>query len=624
MEELYDFELDDNSIRAQQPRQITTILKPHQLACVNKAIKMEVNGTIKYKISQNNPLNINYRNVEILSTDNIIEISTNVGIIGDIVGYGKTLTALSIVAQNKVSDIHINNIKTTSIYNSRVYTYFTSKTINNNVINESDFIQSTLIIVPRGPVYIQWIKTLENNTTLKFIALDNIIQIRKHLPPHTTKKEDVINFFNRYDIVLIKNTTLELLKNYYDTSECNEKFILNKWKRVMIDEAHDIINKIQSIHYSYLWLISATYTSLMHKSSGYSNMLLYPIKDFLREENINLMLLKCKKDFVRKSFSIPPLVEKYYLCKLSRKLNIIKNYINFSILEKINANDISGAVKELGGKNDSEQGLVDSVCADIRRDLNNKIKEREYIMNLDIPADNKAARIKNITNEIDNITNKLADLTERITELSTKSCSICLDNISDPIVLECTHVYCGKCLMSLLNANFRNEDKCPECRAHINADKLIAIVSEDKVNKNENTIIKEFYNKQEMLINIIKSKPDGKFLVFSRVDNGFSSIIDNLNKNNISYAELKGHTGHMMNVLESFKSGKLKVILLNTYYAGSGIDINYATDVVIFHSMGIDKQQAVGRAQRVGRNETLIVHNLCYDHEIPSGVNVES
>jgi len=624
MEELYDFELDDNSIRAQQPRQITTILKPHQLACVNKAIKMEVNGTIKYKISQNNPLNINYRNVEILSTDNIIEISTNVGIIGDIVGYGKTLTALSIVAQNKVSDIHINNIKTTSIYNSRVYTYFTSKTINNNVINESDFIQSTLIIVPRGPVYIQWIKTLENNTTLKFIALDNIIQIRKHLPPYTTKKEDVINFFNSYDIVLIKNTTLELLKNYYDTSECNEKFILNKWKRVMIDEAHDIINKIQSIHYSYLWLISATYTSLMHKSSGYSNMLLYPIKDFLREENINLMLLKCKKDFVRKSFSIPPLVEKYYLCKLSRKLNIIKNYINLSILEKINANDISGAVKELGGKNDSEQGLVDSVCADIRRDLNNKIKEREYIMDLDIPVDNKAARIKNITNEIDNITNKLADLTERITELSTKSCSICLDNISDPIVLECTHVYCGKCLMSLLNANFRNEDKCPECRAHINADKLIAIVSEDKVNKNENTIIKEFYNKQEMLINIIKSKPDGKFLVFSRVDNGFSSIIDNLNKNNISYAELKGHTGHMMNVLESFKSGKLKVILLNTYYAGSGIDINYATDVVIFHSMGIDKQQAVGRAQRVGRNETLIVHNLCYDHEIPSGVNVES
>jgi len=44
--------------------------------------------------------------------------------------------------------------------------------------------------------------------------------------------------------------------------------------------------------------------------------------------------------------------------------------------------------------------------------------------------------------------------------------------------------------------------------------------------------------------------------------------------------------------------------------------ISYATDVVIFHSMDIDKQQAIGRAQRVGRTENLYVHNLCYDHEI--------
>ena len=78
---------------------------------------------------------------------------------------------------------------------------------------------------------------------------------------------------------------------------------------------------------------------------------------------------------------------------------------------------------------------------------------------------------------------------------------------------------------------------------------------------------------------------------------------------------LKGNTTHMMNVLEQFKSGAINIILLNTQYAGSGIDINYATDVIIFHSMGIDKQQAIGRAQRVGRNNQLIIHNLCYGHE---------
>ena len=32
--------------------------------------------------------------------------------------------------------------------------------------------------------------------------------------------------------------------------------------------------------------------------------------------------------------------------------------------------------------------------------------------------------------------------------------------------------------------------------------------------------------------------------------------------------------------------------------------------------MGIDKQQAIGRAQRVGRDNQLVIHNLCYEHEI--------
>jgi ERCC4-related helicase len=72
----------------------------------------------------------------------------------------------------------------------------------------------------------------------------------------------------------------------------------------------------------------------------------------------------------------------------------------------------------------------------------------------------------------------------------------------------------------------------------------------------------------------------------------------------------------MINVLEKFKNGQIKVILLNTYFAGSGIDISYATDVIIFHAMGIAKHQAIGRAQRVGRTDVLKIHHLYYDHEM--------
>ena len=72
----------------------------------------------------------------------------------------------------------------------------------------------------------------------------------------------------------------------------------------------------------------------------------------------------------------------------------------------------------------------------------------------------------------------------------------------------------------------------------------------------------------------------------------------------------------MMNILNNFKYGNTNVILLTTQYAGSGIDISIATDVIILHSMDADKQQAIGRAQRVGRIAPLKVHNLCYEHEL--------
>ena len=185
-----------------------------------------------------------------------------------------------------------------------------------------------------------------------------------------------------------------------------------------------------------------------------------------------------------------------------------------------------------------------------------------------------------------------------------------MDVVKNPVMLECTHLYCGNCIFQWV----KNNKNCPYCRTPINSyDKIIAIVNEKT--EEIQTEQEEFLTKDDMFLKIVKNKPDGKFLVFSKNDNGFDNIKIKMKENNIKYEMLKGNTTHMMNVLEQFKSGAINIILLNTQYAGSGIDINYATDVIIFHSMGIDKQQAIGRAQRVGRNNQLIIHNLCYGHE---------
>jgi SNF2 family DNA or RNA helicase len=620
----YDIELDSNSPRCGQPSKIKKMLKPHQLACLYKATYMENVGSITY---QNNSYN---RDANLRNIPHSIKISTNIGIIGDIVGYGKTLTALSIIAHNPLDKIHINSTKVHSFHSAKAYNYFTAVSENVSLPNLDNMINSTLIIVPRGPVYVQWEKTLKDATDLKYIAIDDLNFIKKNLP-HSKKNNErqIIDYFNQFDVVLIKNTTLDRLLTYYNSPISNTKYFIYNWKRIMIDECHDIINKIEIFSYLFIWLISGTYFNMCNKISSSSYSQYYNIKDILREDYINYILVKCNKDFVKDSFKIPPIVEHYHLCKMSKYLKVIKKYISSAILDKINANDISGAIKDLGGKNETEEGIAALICADMNKNLSNKQREREYIAGLDIPEDTKATRLKTIDNEIVIIEGKIKDLTERITEINSKTCSICLDNITQPIILECTHIFCGGCLFNFLNANNYGggtaNKKCPDCRAEIKSTAdLTAVVSIKEaelsndivpVEDNLSKIGKGILSKEDTLLEIIKNKPEGKFIVFSRVD-VFTKIIKLLVSNNITFAELKGNTSHMMNVLKDFKNGNINVILLTTQYAGYGIDINYATDVVIFHSMAVDKQQAIGRAQRVGRTNNLIVHNLCFEHEL--------
>jgi len=574
-----EFELDETSKIAVVSEKINVKLKPHQLTALNKAIEMEKNGLIKYYMNQN-----------------VIEISTNIGIFGDMVGYGKTLIALALIASN--DDIHLNRNLVETYNNNKNYNYFSISTIN--YLIPEKIIKATLVIVPRGPVYCQWDNMIKTNTTLKVLSIDNYIYIKTYLPKYDgTNEDEIINFFNNYDLILIKNTTLRLLFDSYNN-------IIKNWLRIIIDEAHDIINNLKVyVNYHYLWMISATYDKLFTKIRQSSNNSLIIGKEIFNNSDYNnLMVVKNNHKFIKKSFTLPEPIEKYYLCKLPNNINVIKNFISDNILDKINANDIAGAIKELGGKNETEEDIIELVSREMNRELHNKTIEKDYINNLDISNEDKAIKLKKINSEIQHCQEKINDLRDRIT---SKTCSICMELITNPILIECTHIFCGGCLLKWLKTN----NICPCCRTTINSmDKLIAIVDSNNKTEIEDNVL----NKEETLLKILNSKPTGKFLIFSKNENTFDKI--KLLLTDYKYDMLKGNTSHMLNVLNKFKNGDLNIIFLNTQYAGSGIDISDATDIIIFHKMGIDKEQAIGRAQRVGRTSELYIHNLCYDHEL--------
>lgn len=544
-----------------------------------------------------------------------VTIQTNIGVLGDVVGYGKTLTALSIVASTPCREI-FREIRSIHSYNGRHNGMFTAICDRPERTPMHSMIHTTLVVVPRGPVFVQWENAIRTQTNLRVLALDSLPTIRK-MCPFTADIAIIKQTFEQYDIVLVKNTSMKTLMDYYREAAIVQHMYDNPivgWDRIMIDEAHELLCKVPLFDYRYLWLISGTFEHIIRNLYSSRNYMSYALRDIVCDEHIYFMLLRGEQSFVARSFSVPPMQENYYLCKLPAHLSAIQPFLHSHILEKLNANDVEGAIRELGGKSETENDIVELVTRDIMRDIHNKEKELQYITSLDIPGEYKEHRVQNAQADLQRLQDRMQSLRDRVSELSEKTCPICYDNFQNPMMLPCTHVFCGQCIVQWM----KNGHVCPECRQPLCPQGLIAIVDQKGPSNSSSSCapVMQFYSKEDSLVHLLRQKPNGKFLVFSRVDSTFYGIRERLIREGITHAEIKGSTTQMMNILQRFRDGHLQVILLNTYHAGSGIDISFATDVVIFHNMGLDKVQAVGRAQRVGRSQPLVVHNLCYAHEM--------
>lgn len=603
---------------APQPPNVKVALKLHQRAALHKATLMEKEGRAHYDVADPSPhLSDPYARRNIMFRGRF-DIESSIGILADMVGYGKTLTALSIIANVPLDRIHRKTKDVYSYHHGHKYGHFTVTCDRpEETAGEIDgrlFIHTTLVVVPRGPVYVQWEKTVRQETNLKVLCVDSLPGIRKAMPPPGTPFEQLKAFLEGFDLVLVKSTALKTLMDYY-TVPFQQEHPLQAFDRIMIDEAHDIISKMPIFGFRFIWLISATYKSLLCKGYGGKNIMSYAVRDIFVEERMNLAMLKGERDFVTQSFSVPPQQDMYYLCELPANLQAVHPFLNAGVQDRINANDIQGAIRELGGQHETESDIVAIVTRDLERDIRNKQQEIEFIQGLELGQEARDARTTTIQNELNRLQERRRCLMDRVSMLSEKTCSICYDNYSNPIILPCTHVFCGNCLLNWMRAGH----VCPECRTPIQLRRLIAIVESKEDARPDASSAPEparILSKDDTLMKLLTENPEGRFLVFSRCDHTFYRLVERLVREGISHAEMKGSTAMMMKTLQRFREGQLRVIMLNTMHAGSGIDISCATDVILFHSMGHDGVQAIGRAQRVGRTSTLRVHHLCYPNEL--------
>ena len=474
---------------------------------------------------------------------------------------------------------------------------------------------------------------------------------------HTIPKQSIKDKFNKLKQV-INNVPFDDLIDNFDEHAKNLDYIYRYsgpiFERVIFDEANSIkIPRCRKAYGKINWFITSSVENLL-RPYGYwshndSSLSLVNgitgsgfIKDtFVTNSNrylinyIQDMYIKNKDDFIVNSFNLPEPIKHIIVCWTPPELKVLKGIALPEVIHALNAGDTETAISLTNCNISNKTDIIDTTLEFLTNKLNTcntSIEEKNNYLNelevnisihnadedvlIEMKKNKKNCKqsLKVYDKKKKDIEFKLQALKERISNIDTKSCPICTSVVENPCLTDCCkNIFCMGCYVTALS--YSKQKQCPHCRKSNRDIANLTLINDTSKNNqinNEPTLPK----KQEKLIQIIKNKPDGKFLVFSEYSNSFNNIVNNLKDNTITYNKLNGSTGRVTNLIEQFSNNELKVLLLNAKHCGSGLNLQMTTDIIIYHKMDHElEQQIIGRGQRLGRTSTLNIHYLYYEHE---------
>jgi hypothetical protein len=509
-----------------------------------------------------------FEDMKRVKLDNNTYIKTRLGILADKTGYGKTASIIGLIVRDK--------------FEWDVSDKYTVKKINqfskNNLVlvkkrNFYPKIDCNLILVPESIAF-QWGEEL-SYTNLNYLIIDNPSKLKKSL-----ENMNVIvvtpKFFN---ILIVK------YRNF-------------AWKRFIFDEPGNIkVPSMSEVIAGFYWFMTATPGKIFqtHKKCSSSFMVSFLMGYEYEWWVINKLSIKNSEDMLELSFNSPQVTHKEYFT-INKTYTMVKNYAAEFITQMVSAGNISGALEALGGKStDNLFDLLKNTKKNKLILLEDKIKEL---------SDGKHPKtLKKYNLEVKKVEKQIEEIDLKYKEVLGSDCLICYEPLKNPVIEPvCENLFCGACFLTWL----KHQSTCPVCRSVIDTADIYYVETEIKESI-------EYKDKLEILFDILESKPDGKFIIFSSYDQSFKNIVISFKNKNISFVEARGTGKKIENNLRQFKTGEINILLLNSNYNGAGINLQEATDVILYHKMDNNTEiQVIGRANRIGRTEGLTVHHLLY------------
>jgi len=571
----------DSFNRIEQPEELSIKLFPHQLVSVYNMENLER----LRKIKSNNPYNRELDTVYI----------TDFGILGDIPGYGKSFSIVSLIVRDKMQWDITKLYERADINTINQCFKILNKTTKQRVRANLLLCSSTLI--EQWKEYFSFVKP-------------GLLKIKE-----ISSRKDLDKFDpNDWDVVIVSST------RYNELINTTKNLV---WKRFIFDEAASThINSMMSVNAGFTWFISATYRAILNCSGTSYHFMRNFFSKFSGYEMLEHFVIKNPVDFVKNSFKMPQVKEISHICINPRILNVLSNYIDQETKTMIEAGDIKSAILKLGGETTTSSNLFEIV----EKRQKDKLISAKMSLNMwknrkesshEIHGSNYS-EISFWEKRVSDIEKVINDLKSKYNALLQDDCTICYSDIKDPILIPCCqNIFCGKCIMKW----FETTKSCPMCRASINIKELIYVkkdndISNDSDEKEEKKQVEIKLSKQDKVLEIVSKglAENKKFLIFSMYDESFSIIRRVFESNRINFVEISGTKISRDSKIKKFKENKVSVVFLNSRFNGAGINLENATDIILYHEMPQSiRDQVVGRALRIGREEDLDIHNLLYN-----------
>ena len=545
----------DNIPLVTQPQNLRKTLLKHQLASIYQMEKLE--------------------REQMIECENGIK-ETRIGILADKTGYGKTLSVIGLISRDKMEwELEV------------------------------PFVEETVITESAGLVRYRKFKRYDKLPTTLILVSPSIVSQWEQEFAHTDLKVALVASKRDVDVVEVEkcDVIIVTVSMYNNLAMSYSRYA---WKRFIFDEpGHIRVSGMKKVNAGFCWFITATpeAITLKHRNCRGSFMQKIVGGDLSKfDNNFEGIILNNELNFVKASFEMPPTHHHYHKC-FQPVLRAISGMVNNTIHTMIAADNIEGAVAALGGK--KTKNIIELVKRE-KLEEQAKIEEDIHIYR-HIKKDDKKLKIAREKEK--KIKEELEQLDSRFESMLKDSCPICKEKLNTPVLEPCCqNLFCGQCLLTWL----QQKQNCPMCRADIRTTDLVYLSSKDSSCGTIPDHVKEKHHTPlEKILEILQMKETGKFIIFSEYYASFYPICRLLKENKISFVLVKGTPKMRKKSIDSFKHGDIKVIFLNSNFDGAGINLQEASDIILYHKMSTSTQnQIIGRANRIGRIKPLYVHHL--------------